>query len=70
MEREPNGNSLLGIRVCAEGVESEAALEFLRSVECDDAQGYYVSKPAPAVDLSGIFDELGAWRLRAHCRQA
>lgn len=48
MEREPIGKSLLGMRVCAEGVQSETALEFLRSVECDYAQGYYVRKPIPA----------------------
>ena len=48
MGREPNGKSRLGLRVCAEAVESEAALEFLRSVECDYAQGYNVSKPIPA----------------------
>ena len=52
------------MRVCAEGVESEAALEFLRSVECDYAQGYYVSKPIPAVDMTGMLHDWergGAW---------
>ena len=45
------------MRVYAEGVESEAALEFLRSVECDYAQSYYVSKPIPAVDLTGMLHD-------------
>jgi EAL domain-containing protein (putative c-di-GMP-specific phosphodiesterase class I) len=37
----------LGLNVCAEGVESEPTLGFLRSVGCDIAQGYYVCKPLP-----------------------
>jgi EAL domain-containing protein (putative c-di-GMP-specific phosphodiesterase class I) len=37
----------LGLNVCAEGVESEPTLAFLRSVGCDIAQGYYVCKPLP-----------------------
>lgn len=37
----------LGLNVCAEGVESEPTLNFLRSVGCDIAQGYYVCKPLP-----------------------
>ncbi len=45
------------IRVYFEGVESEAALEFLRSVECDYAQCYYVSKPIPAVDMTGMLHD-------------
>ncbi len=57
LEREPNGNSWLRIRVYTEGVKSEAALEFLRSVECDYAQGYYVSKPIPAVDMTGMLHD-------------
>ncbi len=35
----------LGLRSTAEGVESAAALEYLRSVGCDLAQGYYIAKP-------------------------
>ena len=37
----------LGLNVCAEGVESEPTLNFLRSVGCDIAQGFYVCKPLP-----------------------
>lgn len=35
----------LGLRVVAEGVETEADLELLKSLRCDEAQGYYFSKP-------------------------
>lgn len=41
----------LGLNVVAEGVESDEALELLRILRCDTAQGYYISRPLPAVAL-------------------
>jgi diguanylate cyclase (GGDEF)-like protein/PAS domain S-box-containing protein len=41
----------LGMTVIAEGVESEEALRELASLECDGAQGYYISRPKPASEL-------------------
>lgn len=38
----------LGLSTCAEGVETESALNYLRSVGCDKAQGYFISKPIPS----------------------
>jgi EAL domain-containing protein (putative c-di-GMP-specific phosphodiesterase class I) len=37
----------LKLRVIAEGVETQEELEFLRAHQCDEAQGYYFSRPVP-----------------------
>jgi diguanylate cyclase (GGDEF)-like protein/PAS domain S-box-containing protein len=37
----------LRLRVVAEGVETLAQLEFLKARLCDEAQGYYFSRPVP-----------------------
>ena len=44
----------LGMRVVAEGVESSAQNQFLRSHGCDSMQGYFFSKPLPAADLTPL----------------
>ena len=49
----------LGLGVVAEGVESEEILERLAALGCDLAQGYCLSRPVPAADLSHV---LGAAR--------
>ncbi|MGZ6975874.1 MAG: EAL domain-containing protein, partial [Acidimicrobiia bacterium] len=41
----------LGLRVVAEGVEDQIAWDTLRSMGCDVAQGYYLSRPIPAPKL-------------------
>ena len=41
----------LGLRVVGEGVEEEECLAFRREVECDYAQGYFVSKPLKTDEL-------------------
>ncbi|OGT82778.1 MAG: hypothetical protein A3H91_08980 [Gammaproteobacteria bacterium RIFCSPLOWO2_02_FULL_61_13] len=38
----------LGLRVCAEGVETESAYRRLCDLGCHLAQGYFISKPMPA----------------------
>jgi EAL domain-containing protein (putative c-di-GMP-specific phosphodiesterase class I) len=35
----------LKLRVVAEGVETQQELEFLQAHQCDEAQGYYFSRP-------------------------
>ncbi|MEW5756363.1 MAG: EAL domain-containing protein, partial [Pseudomonadota bacterium] len=40
----------LKLNVVAEGVETGAHLEFLSSLKCDQAQGYFYSKPLPAAE--------------------
>jgi diguanylate cyclase (GGDEF)-like protein len=47
----------LGLSVVAEGVETNAAWELLRELDCDEAQGYYMGKPMPAT-------EFAVWRER------
>jgi EAL domain-containing protein (putative c-di-GMP-specific phosphodiesterase class I) len=41
----------MGLTVVAEGVEDEVTLERLRSMGCDLAQGYHLSKPLMAADV-------------------
>lgn len=38
----------LGMKLVAEGVETEEQLAFLKAFDCDTAQGYLVSRPIPA----------------------
>jgi predicted signal transduction protein with EAL and GGDEF domain len=42
----------LGKQVCAEGVEDEKTMRMLREIGCDLAQGYWISKPMSAPDLT------------------
>ena len=37
----------LGLRVVAEGIEDERSLARLRAMGCDEAQGYFMSRPLP-----------------------
>ncbi len=44
-------------RVVAEGVETEAQLDFLRRRRCDEMQGYYFSRPLPAEEFARLLRE-------------
>jgi diguanylate cyclase (GGDEF)-like protein len=50
----------LGLRVVAEGIEDEATWTRLRTVGCDAAQGYYLSKPLAPGDLEASIDAIAA----------
>ena len=53
----------LNLTVCAEGVETQEALDFLASVACDSAQGFLVSRPVPPKDVPTVIDR---WDRRQH----
>ncbi len=42
----------LGLSVVAEGVENVRVWDMLRELNCDQAQGYHMGKPMPAVDFN------------------
>jgi diguanylate cyclase (GGDEF)-like protein len=44
----------LKLRVIAEGVETREEMEFLRAHQCDEAQGYYFSRPIPAQQFAKL----------------
>jgi EAL domain-containing protein (putative c-di-GMP-specific phosphodiesterase class I) len=44
----------LGLKVVAEGVETVAAKEMLVGFGCDEAQGYYFSRPIRTEDISRL----------------
>lgn len=42
----------LGLHVVGEGVEDQKTLERLSDLDCDAAQGFYISRPLPATELT------------------
>ena len=42
----------LGLKVVAEGVETQAQLDFLRGLGCDAVQGYLTGRPMPEALLA------------------
>jgi EAL domain-containing protein (putative c-di-GMP-specific phosphodiesterase class I) len=52
----------LGLSVCAEGVETERALDFLGRIGCDGAQGYFISTPVPPSEVPSVLER---WSHRA-----
>jgi EAL domain-containing protein (putative c-di-GMP-specific phosphodiesterase class I) len=45
----------LKLRVVAEGVETAAQLAFLQGLACDEAQGFYFSRPVPPEQFAEYF---------------
>ena len=47
----------LGLEVIAEGVETEAQMRFLIGAGCEQAQGYYFSRPVPVARVAELLRE-------------
>ena len=45
----------LGMKIVAEGVETEEQAGLLRRLKCDELQGYLFSRPLPLVELEQLF---------------
>ena len=52
----------LGLTVVAEGVENEAILTQLHELQCDEGQGFHMSKPLP---VDAFQDWVARWQARA-----
>ncbi|MGZ5223651.1 MAG: PAS domain S-box protein [Burkholderiales bacterium] len=67
----------LGLKVVAEGVETEAQLAFLARYACDEMQGFLFSKPVPGEDCGKLIADhthlgsvLGSMKKKMSCRDA
>jgi EAL domain-containing protein (putative c-di-GMP-specific phosphodiesterase class I) len=49
----------LNITVVAEGVETLAQRDLLKMLKCDTLQGYYISKPKPAAEITALLASRG-----------
>lgn len=68
---EPDGNNTeiirtiltlagsLGLRVIAEGVETEVQFEQLKQLNCQGAQGFFFAKPMTSAEVRNFLDEQG-----------
>jgi diguanylate cyclase (GGDEF)-like protein/PAS domain S-box-containing protein len=45
------------LRIIAEGIETEEQLKFLRQFNCHTGQGYYFSRPVPAVEFTELLQK-------------
>jgi diguanylate cyclase (GGDEF)-like protein/PAS domain S-box-containing protein len=48
----------LGLTVTAEGIETQDQLEVLRTLACDEGQGYLFQRPQPAEVIGGLLQQL------------
>lgn len=54
----------LGLKVVAEGVETEEQFNILKEMECDMAQGYYFSKPLRKEEVCGFIDSGSIYEIK------
>ena len=54
----------LGLKLVCEGVETEAQGEALRSLGCDQGQGYLYGRPQPQAEIAALLSSPGRWPAR------
>lgn len=54
----------LHLKVIAEGVETKAQLAFLKSLRCDEVQGFLIGHPIPVNEFVELLDEQSALQLK------
>lgn len=47
----------LGFETVAEGVETKEQYDYLRSIECDNIQGYFLGKPMPSYEIEELLKQ-------------
>ncbi|MEX0139703.1 EAL domain-containing protein [Massilia sp. LMS1-1-1.1] len=47
----------LGMSVVAEGVETREQLDILRTLQCNEVQGYFISRPVPAEQMLALMHQ-------------
>lgn len=47
----------LGFETVAEGVETKEQFDYLKSIECDNIQGYFLGKPMPSYEIEELLKQ-------------
>ena len=60
----------LGMDIVAEGVETIENLDFLKAQGCDMVQGYLISRPIPAEQLTAMLNQENLNDTLRYCNKA